>query len=1661
MKKAISVLLILAMLIGIVPFVAAAKTVTALPLTTLPADGQSVVIYSAAIGGVFLDIASNGSIAASLATANADGSLTVSEGTGVYKLYANTDGTYHITCGGKYLHTDSAEQLSFKDTAESGTKWRIEEANGYDGYVIINNDFKYNSYDIYLEYYAGAFKCWTCKTMSDIYCFDFYSVDDAADPDNDGYLGVKPNPGEAPADGDKVVIYNDFTELSVGSESMGALNGIASEGAVPGNGALIFDVIYDGSQYYTFEHQGKYLWTNDEEKLMFVDEQSDYTKWYLEELSNGYVIYNKAAKYNTNPVCIEIYNGVFSGWTYNSNEDIFAMKFLKVEDPYALGYVLSPSMAIGAANAYCGVDYEFEVVLDESTKVESIEMTYALNGEEAVAIEPTGVDGYRYTYCVSASALEGKTSMVLSGTATNEYGMKYSDTAEVAILDEPLIVSVSPAANAATGAEKRPQIVANIANCGADPTVTMTLDGASVTPTVQEDQISYQPVADLEDSRHTASVSIVRADGKKAEMTWSFYVGEQILKPYFGQMHSHTDYSDGAGTLEEAYEYAMNAADIDYLFVTDHSNYFDTTSSATTTSYYDLSSLSKSGSVTKWEEAKTTAANYVTDDFLGMYGYEMTWSGGPGHTNTFNTYGVVSRNNSALNNKSNSYAGMHLYNDLMFNANNGLDVNGNRVAQGVKTKYIEDAPVVSQLNHPGTTFGNFDDYAGCTAERDSVINLLEVGNGSGSVVGTSYWPSYSEYDLCLSKGWHVAPTNNQDNHNGMWGDSNTCRDVVLADEFTEAAIYRAMSERRVYATEDQNLEIFYYLNDLVMGTISEDTPEIAHITASISDPDGEELGTVEIIGENGASLMSIDVIGSVYALDAELVNTEAYYYLKVTQADGDIAVTAPVWVGAAPTDPSEEPSEPSEEPTEPSEEPTEPETDPDFVAKNEVDFRINDDNGNRLIRSQETNLGDFAADALYYLFDNMGQNVDVAIVNGGAIRADMPVGDITNTLLATIHPYGDIACLHTITGQQLLDALEWGVRNVGVIEEGGFLHVSGVTFEIHSYITSTVQSDTGGTWLGAPTGEYRVKNVKVGGEPLDLTATYNIAGSDYLLSDLGDGYTMFSSATCILDNIMADNLVLANYAKSFPDLTIKADNSVLGANYADIYGEGRISVIAEAPEEPSEPSEEPTEPSEEPTEPSGELIGYEFVLSETVEPGDEVVIVCAARNNAFSSEKSDYYNTGVSVTPVDGKLLDVPQSIVWTVGEKDGAYTFAQDGRTIGMADTYTSLNFDMPHDTWLIENAHTEGASFVRNIGRDSYLEWYETYSHWCAYHDNSDEALFAMNFYVKQAIYAEPSEPQVDENLKFSMNISAGAEMVVNYSFMASVVSNYTDFYLEIKKDVAGGEAVITSYGCGEGRTPIGVMNHPATGEPLLYNASYTGIVAKEMGDNFATTLYATTADGKIFRGETVVSSIKDFLIGKLEDSASIPEMKTMAVDMLKYGAAAQVNFAYDAENLVTDALSEAQLALGTQEIPEAVNSTASSGSGANISTSITVGSKVELTLSCIVAGLSDPSGVKCIVTDKDGKILAELATENKAGVMFSAKYDNVGAREMRKMISATFYNAAGEAITQTLSWNVESYVAQIRAKTDATETEIAMVNAMLTYGDSVAAYMTAAGQ
>ena len=218
-----------------------------------------------------------------------------------------------------------------------------------------------------------------------------------------------------------------------------------------------------------------------------------------------------------------------------------------------------------------------------------------------------------------------------------------------------------------------------------------------------------------------------------------------------------------------------------------------------------------------------------------------------------------------------------------------------------------------------------------------------------------------------------------------------------------------------------------------------------------------------------------------------------------------------------------------------------------------------DAEGNRLVRSQETVAGDFCADALYFLFDNMGLDVDVAIMNGGGIRNKTDItGEFSYKTAKEIHTFGNVACLQTITGQQLLDALEWGARDAGYAECGGFLHVSGITYKVDTNWESSVVADEKGVWVGAPTGGYRVHDVMVYNketneyEPLDLEATYNLAGYNYTLRDLGDGFNMFSGAVNVLDYVMEDYMVLANYVQAFEGGVVEATNSPLLAKYAGL-----------------------------------------------------------------------------------------------------------------------------------------------------------------------------------------------------------------------------------------------------------------------------------------------------------------------------------------------------------------------------------------------------------------------------------------------------------------------------------------------------------------------------
>ena len=226
------------------------------------------------------------------------------------------------------------------------------------------------------------------------------------------------------------------------------------------------------------------------------------------------------------------------------------------------------------------------------------------------------------------------------------------------------------------------------------------------------------------------------------------------------------------------------------------------------------------------------------------------------------------------------------------------------------------------------------------------------------------------------------------------------------------------------------------------------------------------------------------------------------------------------------------------------------------------------EDGTRLVRSQETNSGDFAADALYYLFSETsavdGYPVNMAIMNGGGIRNEAITGEISYLTCKNMHTFGNVACLIQVTGQQILDALEFGARGVGTGEEiGGFLHVSGATYTIDTSIPSSCTMDDKGVFTGVD-GEYRVKDVMivdpVTGEsaPLDVDATYNLAGYNYTLRDLGDGFSMFQGATNILDYVMEDYMVLANYVQAFEDTDGDGLPNVTG--YDNLEGAGRITI---------------------------------------------------------------------------------------------------------------------------------------------------------------------------------------------------------------------------------------------------------------------------------------------------------------------------------------------------------------------------------------------------------------------------------------------------------------------------------------------------------------------
>lgn len=731
--------------------------------------------------------------------------------------------------------------------------------------------------------------------------------------------------GDLPKPGDKFVIYNQNAQAVLAAENDSksiekAAATVADGKSTPANGAVVFTVEQNG-EYLRFKSEAYgYLCSNGTGNNAFYSKDfseegvtTDDADWLVRECSGGvggYEMESRTAKFNNKySQWLEYYSDSFKTYSMDKSKvtdyTIYSFFFYPVADGVNVdgGLVVQPTITFPETMlpAYVGSNYEFDLEIDTIYAIYNPWIEYSVRDEKGNLVDgvtsstdvevlgdfTTGKGTAHITVWDTqiAKAAENGGKMTLTFAFKDVKGNEARASCTVDILDEPVISNVTPAQGAQTGENKKPTISAEISNAGENASVTMTVNSEKVDAVYANGKITYTPAAAMADGKVTVTVTVKRADKKETSKTWSFTIGEATFQRYFGQLHSHTQYSDGAGSLDSALAYVKalpDNANVDFVAFTDHSNYFDSKNNPNVeAALYDTSLVKDSDPSHSWATYKNTVAAFNAANagkMVAIAGFEMTWSGGPGHINTFNTPGIVSRNNTTLNNKTKD-AGLQAYYKLL--------------------SQKEGANSISQFNHPGTTFGNFIDFGYWDAVVDTRMYMVEVGNGEGQIGAGGYYPSYEQYIMALDKGWHVAPTNNQDNHKGRWGNANDARDVILTDDFTEDGIYAALRARRMYATEDKNLDLDYTVNGNMMGSII-DVPEKLNFEISFNDPDRtDSIAKVELVVNSGKVAYTWDSAADLAkgSVSVELAPEYTYYFVRVTEGDGDLAVTAPVWVG--------------------------------------------------------------------------------------------------------------------------------------------------------------------------------------------------------------------------------------------------------------------------------------------------------------------------------------------------------------------------------------------------------------------------------------------------------------------------------------------------------------------------------------------------------------------------------------------------------------------------------------------------------------------------------------------------------------------------------------------------------------------------------------------
>ena len=885
------------------------------------AAGDKVVIYAPAYNKALSSEKTGFYNVGTDITVDGDGTVTGFTAADVWTVVDNGDGTFSFQQDGQNIGL--AEKHSSMDLGAVNAAWKLIDLGN--GLYNIKNAVRGN----YMEWYA-QYNNWSTYNSSNAatdnqFQLSFYKVDgDVPEPD--------PSEPEAPiADGDKVVIYNPAYNKALSAEYTGFYNkgtavSIGGDGTLSGYTNSDIWTVHDNKDgTWSFSYNGQNLGMGDQHTSMPLGEKND--KWKLVEAADGtwYI------KNTVRDAYIEWYASNDNWSAYYSissgNEGMFALKFYKVtgeipeepEAPLQAGnnvviYAPENMMALSATTKNSYYPIGVQVTISEG----------GISGYNDTEVWTVDGDASGWTFATSDGktiSMAGSYSSMYPGAGDNEtwvlepaetdgqYYVKNAVRGAYMFWDDEYddwttrdgektaiafaIVERPTPDDKPEGLEVRAAPVSGASVESGDTIELTTMEGAVIYYTTDDteptkDSTLYSgelTVGSAQVPEPTSgsplvikAIAVLPADvsagieeqiGEVFTFTYTAPVSLDDYQLYFGQLHSHTNISDGAGSVIEAFQHATQVDNLDFLAVTDHSNSFDNESDSRVDLGTDLSEVSD-----EWKQGHEAADAVTDNDFVGIYGFEMTWSDGFGHINTFNTLGFESRSNGEFGNKSGGTEGYQNYYD----------------------KLVEVDSSLSQFNHPGTTFGDFQDFAFYDPQVDQRITLIEVGNGEGAIGSSGYFPSYEYYTRALDKGWHVAPTNNQDNHKGNWGDSNTARSVVLAYGLTEEAIYDAIANYRVYATEDNDLSILYSLNGNAMGSILPDQDSIS-ISAQISDPTDSADMKVEVIVNGGLVAATKTLSGGNGTVEFSLSDDYSYYYLRVTQADGNIAVTAPVWTG--------------------------------------------------------------------------------------------------------------------------------------------------------------------------------------------------------------------------------------------------------------------------------------------------------------------------------------------------------------------------------------------------------------------------------------------------------------------------------------------------------------------------------------------------------------------------------------------------------------------------------------------------------------------------------------------------------------------------------------------------------------------------------------------